>query len=227
MPPRLRWYNARLRQRLLFVVLLWACLIAPPVAAQDPPPRIGPFVVDVHGTMPRFPADDQQLAESRGLLLSELPGAGLGLRAGAHIYPLRWKAVTFGLGADLTLGRAHHASAEIADNISGRATTERFTHIAPQISFNFGDGDGWSYLSGGIGTSTWSVVPDTAPAQAPDTEKLTTINYGGGARWFMKRHVAFSFDVRFYAVDPTTPLPGRPSGPRTTLLSFGAGVSLK
>ena len=56
---------------------------------------------------------------------------------------------------------------------------------------------------------------------------MTTINYGGGARWFMKRHLAFSFDVRFYAIDPTTPLPNRPSGPRTTLLSFGAGMSLK
>ncbi|MEQ1726877.1 MAG: outer membrane beta-barrel protein [Vicinamibacterales bacterium] len=216
-----------MRLRLLFVALIAVWFVASPVAAQDPPPRIGPFVVDVHGTMPRFPADDQQLADSRGLLLSELPGAGLGLHAGAHVYPFRWKAVTFGLGADLTLGRAHHGSSEIADNIFGRATTERFTHIAPQVSFNFGDGDGWSYLSGGIGTSTWSVVPDASVAQAPDTEHLTTINYGGGARWFMKRHLAFSFDVRFYAIDPTTPLPGRPTGPRTTLLSFGAGISIK
>ncbi len=216
-----------MRPRLLFIVLIGVWLVARPGAAQDPPPRIGPFVVDVHGTMPRFPADDQQLADSRGLELSELPGAGLGLQAGAHVYPLRWKAVTFGLGVDLTLGRAHHASTEKADNVFGRATTERFTHIAPQISFNFGDGDGWSYLSGGIGTSTWSVAADGAAAQAPDSEQLTTINYGGGARWFMKRHLAFSFDVRFYAIDPTTPLPNRPSGPRTTLLSFGAGLSLK
>lgn len=216
-----------MRPRLLLIVLTGVWLVARPCAAQDPPPRIGPFVVDVHGTMPRFPADDQQLADSRGLELSELPGAGLGLHASAHVYPLRWKAVTFGLGADLTLGRAHHASTERAGNVFGRATTERFTHIAPQISFNFGDGDGWSYLSGGIGTSTWSVAADGAAAQAPDAEQLTTINYGGGARWFMKRHLAFSFDVRFYAIDPTTPLPNRPSGPRTTLLSFGAGMSLK
>jgi len=216
-----------LHLRLLSVALVGVWIVARPLAAQEPPPRIGPFVVDIHGTMPRFPSDDQQLADSRGLLLSELPGAGLGVHTSAHVYPLRWKAVTFGLGADLTLGRAHHASARIADNILGRATTERFTHIAPQVSFNFGDGDGWSYISGGIGTSTWSVVPDGSAAQAPDAERLTTINYGGGARWFMKRHVAFSFDVRFYAIGPTTPLPGRPTGPRTTLLSFGAGLSIK
>ena len=68
-----------MRPRLLFIVLIGVWLVARPGAAQDPPPRIGPFVVDVHGTMPRFPADDQQLADSRGLELSELPGAGLGL----------------------------------------------------------------------------------------------------------------------------------------------------
>ena len=202
-------------------------LLVRPVAAQDPPPKIGPFVVDVHGTVPRFPSDDQQLADSRGLLLRELPGSGLGLHAGAHVYPLRWKAVTFGLGADVTLARAHLKPQQLAADIFGRAATERFTHVAPQLSFNFGDGDGWSYISGGIGTSTWSVVPDGLLATAADTERLKTINYGGGARWFIKRHLAFSFDLRFYAIDPTTPLPGRPSGPRTTLLIMGAGVSVK
>ena len=202
-------------------------LLVRPVAAQDPPPKIGPFVVDVHGTVPRFPSDDQQLADSRGLLLRELPGSGLGLHAGAHVYPLRWKAVTFGLGADVTLARAHLKSQQLASDIFGRAATERFTHIAPQLSFNFGDGDGWSYISGGIGTSTWSVVPDGLLATAADSERLKTINYGGGARWFIKRHLAFSFDIRFYAIDPSTPLPGRPSGPRTTLIIMGAGVSVK
>jgi hypothetical protein len=200
---------------------------AEPAAAQEPPPKIGPFVLDVHGTVPQFPSDSQQLADSRALLLQELPGRGLGLHTGAHVYLLKWKAVTFGLGADLTLSRSHRKAPQLGPEIFGRPTTARFTHFAPQLSFNFGDGDGWSYVSGGIGTSTWSVVPDGEPAQAPDVEHLRTINYGGGARWFIKRHLAFSFDVRFYAVDPTTPLPGRPNGPRTTLLSMGAGISVR
>lgn len=168
-----------------------------------------------------------QLAASRDLLTQELPGAGLGLHTGVHLYLLRWKAVTFGLGGDLTVGRSHKAAPQIAEGVFGRATTERFTHASPQISFNFGDGDGWSYLSGGIGPSTWSVVPDGAAAQAPDVQRLQTINYGGGARWFIKRHLAFSFDVRFYAIEPTTAILNRPTGPRTTLLSFGAGISVK
>ena len=199
---------------------------ARPAAAQDPPPRIGPFVVDIHGTVPRFPSDPQ-LAESRGLLLAELPGTGFGLHAGAHVYLLSWKAVTFGIGADFARARAHQGAPQISEDATGRAVTETFTTFAPQVSFNFGDGDGWSYFSGGIGPAKWSLVPDGEPPTEADTAALTTINYGGGARWFIKRHLAFSFDVRFYAIDPSPPVGDRPGGPRTTLLIIGAGVSLK
>jgi hypothetical protein len=217
----------RLRSHLLTSLLLSTLLlVAHTAAAQEPPPRIGPFVVDLHATVPRFPSNDQ-LALSRGLVVNELPGTGLGLYGGAHVYLLKWKAVTFGLGADLTLARAHQKEPQLGPDVFGRAVTERFTHFAPQLSFNFGDGDGWSYISGGIGTSTWSVVPDGQRAKDPDVEHLKTINYGGGARWFIKRHLAFSFDVRFYAIDPSTPLPNLPNGPRTTLLIMGAGISVK
>ena len=69
----------------------------------------------------------------------------------------------------------------------------------------------------------------------PNSDPLKTINYGGGARWFIKPHVAFSFDVRFYAINPgtagtaliqgvLTPFDGTP---RTALLIIGAGLSLK
>jgi hypothetical protein len=217
-----------LRPLPLFTTLLLALLFVVRAGdAQEPPPKIGPFVIDGQITAPGFPSDSQQLADSRGLLLQELPGRGFGIHAGAHVYVFKWKAVTFGLGGDLTMNRAHQDAPQISSDLFGRAVTERFTHIAPQLSFNFGDGDGWSYLSGGIGYSKWSVVPDGEAPQAPDEERLYTINYGGGARWFIKRHLAFSFDVRFYAIDPTTPLPGRTNGPRTTLLSIGAGISVK
>jgi hypothetical protein len=203
-------------------------LQAAPASAQDPPPRIGPFVIDLHGTVPRFP-DDPQLAASRGLLVGELPGAGLGLHGGVHVYPFSWKAVTFGLGVDLTLARARQGAVPLSPVQRARPVTEDFSHAAPQLSFNFGSGDGWSYLSGGIGPAVWSVVEDGSDAAPPDTERLQTINYGGGARWFTNRHMAFSVDVRFYAINPSTFLPetGLPTSPRTTLLIIGAGVSLK
>lgn len=210
------------------VLLVLALLTAArPAAAQGPPPRFPRLVIDAHGTVPRFPTEDQQLAASRGLVLRELPGAGLGLHAGAHVYVLTWKAVTFGLGADVTVARARRSAPQLSAEEFGRATTAQFTHVAPEISFNFGDGDGWSYISGGIGPGTWAIVPDGTSAGPADTERLQTINYGGGARWFIKRHLAFSFDIRFYAINPGTPVLDRPGSPRTTMTIMGAGISLK
>jgi hypothetical protein len=207
----------------------WAALLtlsaARPAAAQDPPPKIGPFVVDVHATVPRFP-QDQQLAQSRGMTLAELPGSGLGLQIGAHFYPLRWRAITFGVGGEFATGRASQTPQPTQINL--RPATERLTTIAPQLSFNFGTGNGWSYISGGLGRSTWAVVPEGQEGFAADLEVLKTIDYGGGARWFMKSHVGFSFDVRFYALNPGTPFfAGVLGSPRTTLVVIGAGVSVK
>lgn len=196
--------------------------------AQEPPPRIGPFVVDIHGTFPHFP-DNAQLAASRGVDQRELPGSGFGIHAGAHVYVYKWKAVTFGLGGEITEARAHESAHQFSPDDSSRAVTERFSHLAPILSFNFGDGDGWSYISGGVGKSKWSVTHDDDPTTlAANDERLTTYNYGGGARWFNSQHLAFSIDVRFYDIYPGTPDgSGRPGGPRSRLIIIGAGISLK
>jgi len=193
--------------------------------AQEPPPKIGPFVVDFHGTVPRFP-DDPNLGDSRGLTVAELPGHGLGIQLAAHGYPLRWRGVTFGLGGELATSRARKEP-PTGQTTTVRATEETFTSRDIQLSFNFGTGHGWSYVSGGIGSSTWSLAPDGRQPLPTDSETHKTLNYGGGARWFSKTHVAFSFDVRFYAINPGTAFLTFPASPRTTLLVIGAGVSLK
>jgi len=205
--------------------MLMTLLAARPTLAQDPPPRIGPFVVDLHATVPRFP-QDLELAQSRGMNLAELPGSGLGVRAGAHVYPLRWRAITFGIGGEFATGRARQTPQAAQTTV--RPATERLTTMAAQLSFNFGTGNGWSYISGGLGRSTWAVVPKGQEGFAADSETLKTITYGGGARWFMKSHVGFSFDVRFFAINPGTPFfAGVFGSPRTTLVVIGAGVSVK
>jgi hypothetical protein len=192
-------------------------------AAQDPPPPIPFFVVDVHGTTLGFP-DDAQLAASRGLAPAELPGRGFGGDLAVHVFPFRYRAVTFGLGGRLMSTRAHQNQ---NPETLLRPVTERFTYLGPQLSFNFGTGSGWSYLSGGLAASTWSVAVDGQPPSPADEERLKTLDYGGGARWFAKPHLAFSFDVRFYAVSPRSSVKGLPAGPRTTLFVIGAGVSFK
>ena len=63
-----------MRRLLLLLLLPVIGLMAEPapVLAQDPPPRIPHVVVDVRGSMPKF-SQEQQLADSRGLFLADMP----------------------------------------------------------------------------------------------------------------------------------------------------------
>ena len=56
--------------------------------------------------------------------------------------------------------------------------------------------------------------------------RLKASNFTAGARWFAKKHVAFTFDARFTLLNPG--IPNGPLGlsPRTTMFVFGAGVSV-
>jgi|SRR5215471_2051436 len=197
-----------------------------PARAQDPPPPIPLFVFDVQANFPNFPQNDA-LADSRGMVLSELPGRGFGGQAAVQIHFFRFKAITFGAGGQAMMSQATQTPSEQAAG-QIRPVTEKFRSLGAQLSLNFGNGNGWSYLSGGIGRSNWSIVPDGAEPLEGDEEALKTINYGGGARWFAKSHLAFSFDVRFYAINPgVASLPNHGGSPRTTFFVIGAGVSLK
>jgi hypothetical protein len=153
-----------------------------------------------------------------------MPGPGLGLEGGAHVYLFTWKAVTVGIGGQVTLARSHAAPTEESGL---RSVTERFTSVTPQLSLNFGDADGFSYLSAGIGTARWSLVPDGSPPAVPDLTRLRTVNYGGGARWFIKPRLAFTLDVRFHQLDPGPAGLAFPGSPRTTFMIIGAGASVK
>src|ERR1035437_2264855 len=105
------------RMRVVAVSLVLLAMLAPrPARAQEPPPRIPPFVLDLHATVPRFP-DDPLLGASRGLVLAELPGSGLGVQVGIHVYPIRWRAVTFGIGGEVTTGRSRETPADGSQNI--------------------------------------------------------------------------------------------------------------
>lgn len=223
--------------RVSLVIALAAVVAAAagaPLHAQEPPPRIGPFAVDVRGAFPDFP-QDPQLAQSRALEPSglELPRVGLGVDAGVHLYFARWSGVTFGIGAQVTAGRAS-SEGRVLSAVSSttkptelRAVTQTLRSVTPQLSLNFGSGDGWSYISGGMGQAIWSVRPDRTEGLASDRARLRTFNYGGGARWFIKRHLAFHVDARFHEMHPGPPEPGLPATPRTTMLVLGAGISLK
>jgi hypothetical protein len=198
----------------------------PAAAAAQPAQPIGRFAVDARGALPVYP-DDSLLSDPRGLLSSQLPGWGIGFDVGAHVYPLRWKAITFGVGASLLWTRRTRTqpTEEGATEPSGPDVTTKFTAFSPQVSFNFGRRTGFSYLSGGLGSSKISI--SRSDLEDEPGEAVRTINYGGGGRWFTSEHLAFTFDIRFYAMDPQLPTENTAGHPRLTLVVFTAGVSFK
>lgn len=215
---------------------------ASPAAAQttDPDRRpIGRFAVDARGVFARY-TDDPGLAAFLGVPRENLVKRGLGVVVGAHVYPLRMgRHVALGFGAEMLVSRGSktltpEGDDEDEDSVEGPTVDARLSAVSPQLSLNFGGRDGWSYLSGGIGWTKFSseveraTTGPSAPATPADaTPRTSTINYGGGARWFMKPHVAFSFDVRFYAIRPQEGTATLPTLARRRLLMLSAGVSFK
>jgi len=177
-------------------------LLGSQVEAQSlTPGPPGPiFVVDVRGATSGIPT-------GIGLYPTvpdggSVPTRGFGYDVGGHVYLFNLGAARLGLGVNMIGARGTAADANATMNI-----------VAPQLSFNFGSSDGWSYLSLGAGT---------AKVRAGETGSSSAINYGGGARWFIKRHIGVGFDVRLHkiAADGETMK-------AATVLSASVGFSLK
>jgi hypothetical protein len=213
--------------RISIVLILFGCCTASAGRAQELSEQpITRYVVDLRAALPKVPADPA-LAGPYGLSQTNLPGRGLGLDIGAHLYPLRWKSVTFGVGISGTVGRAHKTAVVLQpDNTTAsKDVTARFSAFSPQLSFNFGSAAGWSYLSGGIGSSRLAIeTPETAGDVSP---RRKTINYGGGGRWFVRDRMAFTFDVRFYAMNPIQGAANVKQSPRLRMVVISVGISLR
>jgi hypothetical protein len=109
---------------------------------------------------------------------------------------------------------------------NGPTVRRHFTTFSPEISLNFGHRNGWSYISGGMfGRS--KLYADRADKEAVNPPYRSTVNYGGGARWFTSDHVAFSVDFRWYSVAEQLAAAGLIAQPRTTLLVLSGGLSFK
>ena len=200
---------------------------APNVAAQPPEP-IGPFVVDARGVFVRF-KDDPVLSETLGVASAEMPGSGLGLNAGIHFYPVRGR-VALGLGAEILFAGGSKTNEpddeEPPPTVVAPTVSTRLRTFSPQVSLNFGTGRGWSYLTGGLGWASYTTERDDDPV-APGESTPRVFNYGGGARWFAKPHLAFAVDLRFYNIGAQEAVTGRPAYPTMTLMVVSAGVSFK
>ena len=210
-------------------------LLATPAAAQLPvsgPP--GPYIVDVRGVTGGLPSDAAFFPPVP--VGGVVPSRGAGIDVGGHVYLFRLGAARVGLGANLLWVR-HKTAPATPDGPTGTITSSTrtipdvvatLTTVAPQVSFNFGSSDGWSYLSAGVGVAeVKSTASGTATPVSRESGWLSSINAGGGARWFWNRHLAITFDVRLHVVSAKDrPIPAE-STPRTMLVAASAGFSLR
>ena len=204
---------------------LFYLLSSTPAFAQDPQP-LPVVAADLRGFYAGL-GRDPVTASDLGVAPDDLPSRGLGGVAGAHLYVLRGRSMTLGVGAEAMIARGR---AQRADATTGAPTgdpiEQRLVSISPQLSLNFGHRDGWSYLSAGMGRLSFETFTgEAAPAASPPTK--STINMGGGARWFFASHVAFAFDVRFYLTRPEAQTVDFPGRQRSRLLVLSAGLGFK
>jgi hypothetical protein len=227
--------SASLAQRVL-LALACAALLPAAAFAQDVPageeapgPRpIGLFAADVRAAFPSYDQDAES-AGRLGVTQANLPGRGFGLVFGAHVYPLRLGRTTVGIGGEVLRSRGSQTlEPEDEGEPSGPTVRTRFSSVAPQVSLNFGARQGWSYVSAGMGWARYSVErEDPAQPEAEDAPRRRTLNYGGGARWFAREHVAFALDIRFYSLSAQEASGTHPALPAMRRLVLSAGVAFK
>ena len=83
--------------------------------------------------------------------------------------------------------------------------------------------------TGGTTTFAGQVTANTTTADGVDLTSNTgaTINFGGGARWFAKSHLAFALDLRYYAIDAQEATDALALTGKVTLMVFSVGVAFK
>lgn len=229
---------------------LAAVLLLAPMAAsaQAPSERLPLFVIDAHAATVGLPQAEGWVPTVPAT--TELPGRYWGLGAGATVYPFRMGIITFGIGASLLKGsstaetRVVTGSGDTAVTSVTAAVHTGVINLMPQISINFGRRLGWSYISAGIGRSrvTSRTDPSRITSPASTSTPATTVsaspivvpeawnqalNFGGGARWFMKPRIGAGFDIRFVKLSSRSPTDILPSAKRTQMWNISAGISIQ
>jgi hypothetical protein len=183
--------------------LAWLILTSRADAQSLTPGPPGPFVIDLRGVTSGIPS-------GAGLYPSlpagtSVPARGFGFDVGGHVYLFTLGPARLGVGANVL-------------RVRGTATdaTTTLQIVSPQVSFNFGTADGWSYLSAGFGTAKVDTSDGDTSASS------NAVNAGGGARWFLNRHLAIGFDLRVLkvAADGETM-------DKFTTMSASVGVSIR
>ena len=210
----------------VFVLSVVSCLaLTVPAVAQTRRP-LPPIVVDLRGFYSGL-GRDLVTADDLLVLPDDMPGRALGAVAGVHVYPLRGRSMSLGLGGEAVFARAGaQTTPEDDDETLLPAVNQRLRGLSGMMSLNFGSRDGWSYVSAGMGPLSFATYTgDTPPADAPPSQM--TINFGAGARWFAWRRIAFAVDVRFYQTRPEVPSGSYGGRQRASIRVLSAGISVR
>jgi hypothetical protein len=186
----------------LAIVLMVFGAASPATGQSLTPGPPGPFVLDVRGVTSGIPATETLFS---GLPAgSAVPTRGFGGNVGGHVYAFQMGPGRLGFGMEMSFtgGSSADASATLIS-------------VDPQVSFNFGTSDGWSYLSAGVGVTRISADPVAV------SDTVRAFNWGGGARWFFRPPLGFGFDVRVRHLSESEVLPG------SMTVAAGVGFSLK
>lgn len=223
--------------RLTLAIVAALVLAAAPASAQSPAPaqtspaatpqkkdsRIPLFVVDARGAFARL-GQDATTATGLGATALELPASGIGAAAGAHAYVWRGQTMALGFGGEAIFARASRELLGTDGKATGKSINRRLRALSGNLSLNFGRRAGWSYLTAGIGpTSFESYYAGTTP----DGLRPASLNFGGGARWFNWEHLAFTADLRFYQTKPALATPNTAPRVRKNLIVFSGGIAIK
>ena len=226
------------RAAALFVVGLGVVFARPATGQIPAPDRPGPFAIDIRGVTMNVPQHPDFFAPLPANTL--IPARGFGIDLGGHVYLFNFGPSRVGVGANFVRirGTASPPAPATSGSTSPSTPTTRtmpdvgvvVTTLAPQLSFNFGSSLGWSYLSLGGGlaqVNTSRSAFRTGVAQDRNSGTVSSANIGGGARWFAKTHLAFSFDVRWHLLATGEPTPTTGATPHTTVVTAAVGMSLK
>ena len=208
-----------------WVVVTGLVALAPAPASAQPPPRdrLSAYAIDVRGAIVML-GQSEQTAASLFVNPSDLPGRAFGFSTGVHVYPLRREGWAIGIGGEWLYSRASADILPVEESTPGRTIARRFESLSAQLSLNFGHHDGWSYLSGGVGPLAFDTWDEASP---PDGVRAMTLNYGGGGRWFTRPHLAFTFDVRFYATRPSDATLVVGARAKQTVMVIAVGASFR
>jgi hypothetical protein len=202
--------------------LALVCLVLTEAAAFaqiDQP--IGLYVADVRIAWARF-KEDPGIASALNLRATNLPTRGLGLVFGVHLYPLRGSRVALGIGGEFATAQDKRTT---QGGQEGPTVETTLSSLTPQVSLNFGKRNGWSYISGGVGSAAFTV--QRLDDLVGEGSRTRTINYGGGARWFTNKHLAVSVDLRFYSVSAQPATATRPAFPKSKTMVISGGIGLR